>query len=146
MSRGFVPFAVASVLLAAVLAGWEAFAPHTHSAEELAAAGEEHSAGEYLVVLAIIAVAAMVVFGVVVRRGLRKQSAAWSALVLSALGFVAIAAFWSGLPPVLAGGGIALGWASRDAVRARWVAWAAIVVGAAAIVADLALYVQGMAL
>jgi hypothetical protein len=140
VTRAFVPVVLGSVLIAAGLAGWEAFAPHTHSAEELAAAHEDDSVGEFLVVLGIIGVAALVVFGLVVRRGLRKESAAYTALALSVLGFLAIAAFWSGLPPVLAGGGILLGWFSLDAVRARWAAWTAIAVGVVALVGDVAVY------
>ena len=111
------PAVVALAVFAAALAGWEAFAPHSHSAEELAADAHDDSVREFLVVLVIIGVAALVVFGLVVRRGLRKESAAYTALALSTLGLLTIAAFWSGLPPVLAGGGILLGWFSLDVVR-----------------------------
>ena len=113
MTKALVPAAIVSVAFAAALAGWEAFAPHGHPAGEQKATGHEDSMLEYLIVLGIIGVAAIVVFGLVVRRGLRKESAAWTALVLSVLGVLTVAAFWSGLPPVLAGGGILLGWARR---------------------------------
>lgn len=145
MSKSWIPVALVSAAFAAALAGIEGFAPHSHPAGETTAGPDEHAIREFLVVLAIIAVAAAVVFGVVVRRGLRKESAAWMALVLSILGFLTVAVFWSGLPPVLAGGGILLGWVSRDAVRGRWAAWAAIGLGVVALVADLAIYVEGMA-
>jgi hypothetical protein len=144
MTRALVPTAIGSIVFAAALAGWEEFAPHTHSGEEPAAYGDEPEYGEFLVVLGVIGVAALVVFGLVVRRGLRKESAAWTGLALSALGVLAIAAFWSGLPPVLAGGGILLGWVSRDASRGRAAAWSAICVGTFALIADLALYVSSM--
>ncbi len=145
MARSIVPAAIVAVAFAAALAGWEAFRPHAHpvGAE---AAGHEDSIAEYFLVLAIIGVAALVVFGVVVRRGLKRESAAWTGLVLSVLGLLAIAAFWSGLPPVLAAGGILLGWVSRDASRyGRVVAWAAIVIGAVAIVGDVVVYVGDIA-
>ena len=143
MTKALVPAAIVSVAFAAALAGWEAFAPHGHPAGEQTATGHEDSMLEYLIVLGIIGVAAIVVFGLVVRRGLRKESAAWTALVLSVLGVLTVAAFWSGLPPVLAGGGILLGWVSRDGLRARWVARGAIAIGAFALAADLVVYVTG---
>jgi hypothetical protein len=142
MTGKLVPAALVAVGFAAFLAGWEAFAPHSHSAEELATHGEEDSLGEFLIVLGIIGVGAAVVFGWVVRRGLRKESAAWTALALSVLGLLSVATFWSGLPPVLAVGGILLGWASRDAARARWAALMAIIVGGLALVADVAMFLQ----
>jgi hypothetical protein len=142
MTGKLVPAALLAVALAAVLAGVEAFAPHSHSADELAAHGDDDSLREFLIVVGIIGAGAALVFGWVVRRGLRKDSAAWTALGLSVLGLLAIAAFWSGLPPVLAVGGIVLGWASRDAARARWAALAAIGVGVLALVADVAVFLQ----
>lgn len=145
MSVKLVPATLVAVTFAVFLAGLEAFAPHSHSAGELASHGEEDSLGEFLVVLGIISVGAAVVFGWVVRRGLRKESAAWTALVLSVLGLLSIAVFWSGLPPVLAGGGIALGWASRHAPRSRWEAWAAVALGALVLGADLAVFLQDRA-
>lgn len=128
------------VAFSAALAAWEAFRPHSHPAEETTPAGHEDSLLEYLVVLGIIGVATIVVFGVVVRRGLRTESAAGTALVLSTLGVLTVVAFWSGLPPVLAGGGIVLGWSSRQAGRRRWVAWTAIGLGVFALAADLVAY------
>lgn len=142
MTRPWVTVALASIALSATLAGWEAFAPHTHPPGELTASTDEDSLGEFLIVLGVISVCGLVVFGWVARRGLQKESAAWTALGLSVLGFLAIAAFWSGLPPVLAGGGILLGWASRNALRSRWAAWAAIGIGVFVLVADVAVYVQ----
>lgn len=129
-----------SVAFSAALAAWEAFRPHTHPAEEATPAGHEDSLLEYLVVLGIIGVATIVVFGVVVRRGLKKESAAPTALVLSTLGVLTVFAFWSGLPPVLAGGGIVLGWSGRNAERRRWVAWTAIGLGVFALAADIVAY------
>ncbi len=69
--------------------------------------GDNHSTGEWLIVLPVIAVGALVVFAGVVapaaRRGEQRMSR--TALVLSVVGFLTLVAFWTGLPPVLAGGG-----------------------------------------
>ncbi len=122
-----------SVLLAAALAAWGTF-------------GETHAeVGEYLIVLGFIGVAAAVVFGWVVPRALRKESAGATALVLSALGLLTIAVFWSGLPPVLATGGIVLGLAGWSATRGAGLCRAAAVLGAFAIAADVVVYIQDMA-
>jgi hypothetical protein len=125
--------ATLAVAMAAGLAAWGTFG------------GSDHEAGEYLVVLAIIAVAAAVVFGWIVPRALRRESAGTTALVLSVLGLATIAIFWSGLPPVLAAGGIVLGWAGRGARTGPGLSTAAIVLGVLALAADVAVYVQDMA-
>ncbi len=101
---------------------------------------EEQGTGEFLVVCAIIAVAAAVVFGFVVPRGLQREAAGATALTLSVLGLLAVVAFWSGLTPILAGGGALLGWAGRDSERGRGMSWAAVVIGAVALVAYLVIY------
>ncbi len=122
-----------SIALAAGLAAWGTF-------------GEESAdAWEYVAVLGFIAVAAALVFGWIVPRGLRKESAGGTALALAVLGVLSIAVFWSGLPPVLAGGGIALGIAGWQAGRGSVLCRAAAVVAAFAIVGDVAVYIQDMA-
>ena len=105
------------------------------------AGGDEQGAKEFLVVCAIIAVAAAVVFGLVVPRGLQREAAGATALTLSVLGLLTVLAFWSGLTPILAGGGALLGWAGRDADRGRVMSRAAIVIGAVALAGYLAIYV-----
>jgi hypothetical protein len=102
---------------------------------------QEQGTKEFLVVCVIIAVAAAVVFGLVVPKGLQREAAGVTALALSILGLVTVLAFWSGLTPILAGGGALLGWAGRDAARGRGTSWAAIVIGAIALVGYLAIYV-----
>jgi hypothetical protein len=97
--------------------------------------------GEYLAILGLIAVATAAVFGWVVPRGLRRKETGVTALVLSLLGLVTVAVFWSGVPPVLAMGGIVLGWAGRDARRGG-MSRAAVAVGLLALAADVAIYVQ----
>ena len=100
----------------------------------------------YLVVLGCIAVASGVVFGWVVPRALQKKGAGVTALVLSALAIVTIAAFWSGLPPVLAAGGIMLGLSGWNGRRGAGLCRAAVVLGVFAIAADIAVFIQDMAL
>lgn len=68
-----------------------------------------------------------------------------TALVLSLLGLLTIAAFWSGVPPVLAMGGIVLGRAGRNAERGAWLCRGAVALGGFAIAADIAVYIQDMA-
>ena len=84
------------------------------------------------------------VFGWVVPRGLQREAAGAAALTLSILGLITVAAFWSGLPPILAAGGALLGWAGRNADRGRGLCRAALVIGALALVADLAVFVFDM--
>jgi hypothetical protein len=98
---------------------------------------EAGSVRDYVIVLAIAGVAALVVFGVVVRRGLTRDEAGASSLVLSVLGLVAVAVFWSGLSPVLAAGGILLGLAGWEAGQRRAMCRIAVVVGVLALVADV---------
>jgi predicted phage gp36 major capsid-like protein len=99
----------------------------------------DHGARDLLIVLAIVAIGAAAVFGYVVPRGLGREAAGASALVLSVLGLLTVAVFWSGLPPILAAGGILLGWAGRNAERGRMTCRAAIAIGTLAIAADVAI-------
>ncbi|HXG77470.1 MAG TPA: hypothetical protein VNJ53_12970 [Gaiellaceae bacterium] len=125
--------AALSIALAAGLAAWGTF-------------GEESAdAWEYLAVLGFIAGAAALVFGWAVPRGLRRESAGGTALALAVLGLLSIAVFWSGLPPVLAGGGLVLGIAGWRAARDALLCRVAAVVAAFALVGDVAVYVQDMA-
>jgi hypothetical protein len=100
----------------------------------------EQGTREFLVVCAIIAVAAAVVFGLIVPRGLQREAAGATALTLSILGLLTVLAFWSGLTPILAGGGALLGWAGRDADRGRGMCRSAVVIGAIALVGYLVIY------
>ena len=127
--RGVAPVAIGSIALATVLAAVGTWA-----------GGDEQGTKEFLVVCAIIAVAAAVVFGWLVPRGLQREAAGATALTLSILALLTVAAFWSGLTPILAGGGALLGWAGRDADRGRGMSWAAVVIGAIALVGYLVVY------
>jgi hypothetical protein len=98
----------------------------------------------FLVVCGLIALAAAVVFGWLVPRGIAKVAATGASgatgIVLSGLALLLVPAFWSGLPPVLAAGGIVLGLAGRDARRGSGVANAAVVIGVLALIGDVAVY------
>lgn len=127
--RALAPIAIGSIALATVLA-----AAGTYTSTD------EQGTKEFLIVCAIIAVAAAVVFGLVVPRGLQREAAGATALTLSVLGLLAVLAFWAGLTPILAGGGALLGWAGRDAVGGRGMCRAAIGVGGLALLGYLAIY------
>jgi hypothetical protein len=103
----------------------------------LIARPEEDALREFLVVTGLIAVAAAIVFGVVVPRAVARGGSPGTALTLSLLGLLLAAAYWSGIPPVLAIGGLVL--ARRSAPGG--VTTAATVVGVLALVADLAVVV-----
>lgn len=98
---------------------------------------DDQGTREFLVVCAIIAVAAAVVFGLIVPRGLQREAAGATALTLSVLGLLTVVVFWSGLSPILAGGGVLLGWAGRNADRGRGMCRAAMGIGALALVGYL---------
>ena len=133
--RKMAPVAIGAIALATALAATGTWGDTS---------GDTHGTREFLIVCAIIAVAAAVVFGWVVPRGLQREAAGAAALTLSILGLITVAAFWSGLPPILAAGGALLGWASRNAERGRGLCRAALVIGALALVADLAVFVFDM--
>jgi len=121
------PVAVAAVAVATAFAALGTFGD----------SGGNDGATEFLVVLAIVAIGAAVVFGFVVPRGLGREAAGASALVLSILGLLTVAVFWTGLPPILAAGGILLGWAGRNADRGRTMCRAAVAIGTLALAADV---------
>ena len=88
----------------------------------------------------MIVVSTAIVFGVVIPRALARGGSGGTALTLSLLGLLLAAAYWSGVPPVLAIGGIVLALRMRaDAPRGR--TRAAVVIGVLALVANLALLV-----
>jgi hypothetical protein len=120
--------AALGVALAAALAAWGTFGE------------DDYSAGDYLIVLAIILVAAAIVFGVVVRR----WPDARTAVILGVLAVLTVGIFWTGLPPVFAAGAIALGLRQRESGDARMGNIAA-GLGVLAVVLDLVIYIADMA-
>jgi hypothetical protein len=103
----------------------------------LIARPEEEALREFLVVTGMIVVAAAIVFGVVVPRAVARGGSPGTALTLSLLGLLLAAAYWSGIPPVLALGGVVLARHSRPGGASR----AAVVVGVLALLADLAVVI-----
>jgi hypothetical protein len=103
--------------------------------------GSPGSLGELLTILALTAVAVAVVFGLVVPRNQQSSRAATVGLVLSAVGLLLVVAFWSGLTPALAVGGIVLGAAARRSNLRPTTGSIAMAVGALALVGYVAIYV-----
>ncbi len=86
---------------------------------------------------------ALSVFGIIVPWAARRSAGgAGAGLVLSILGVLTVVAFWSGLPPVFAVGGILLGYAGYHSVdsRGRRTAAATIGPGALALILDAIAY------
>ena len=131
--RAVGPVAVAAVAVAVVLAAIGTYADRSES--------DHHATREFLIVCAIIAVSAALVFGWIVPRMLDRESAGTPALVLAVLGFLTVFVFWSGLPPILAAGGGLLGWAGRDARAGSSRCRAAIAIAALALIADVVVLV-----
>lgn len=72
-----------------------------------------HSFGEYLFTAGVIAIAAAIVFGLVVRNA-GEGNPGRRALILGVVGALSIAVFWAGLPLVLAAGSVACALVERD--------------------------------
>lgn len=115
------------------------------SSAALAAAGTLYGANDWAeigIVLGAIAVTTLLIFGFVVPRALRKESAGGAALTLSILAvLLVLPAFWSGLPLVLGTAGLVVGNAGRRASTGAGPCIAATVLGALAVVGHLAIYV-----
>ncbi len=103
--------------------------------------GAEHGASEFFAIAGLSAVAVAVVFGVVVPRTLRGTKAAGVGLGLSIAGLVLVVAFWSGLTPALAVGGMVLGAAARRSGRRTTKGGVAVAIGALALLGWVASYV-----
>jgi hypothetical protein len=91
----------------------------------------------------LLAVVTAVVFGLVVPRALRKDSAGGTALGLSIPAILlALPAFWSGLPLILGVAGIVVGNHGRFAASGARKSIVAVVLGALAVVSYLAIHVM----
>ena len=102
---------------------------------------------ELLIVVVVLFVTTALVYGLVVPRALRKDSAGGTALGLSIPALVLLLpAFWSGLPLVLGLAGALLGGAGRHAPTGSRKCIAAIALGTLAAIGYLAIYISdGMA-
>lgn len=102
-----------------------------------------HDWAEIAVIGAITAVATILVFGLVVPRALRKESAGGTALALSIPALLLVVpAFWSGLPFMLGVAGAVVGNAGRQAPKGAGTCIVGLVLGALAAVAYVAIYVS----
>jgi hypothetical protein len=99
-------FAVASIVVSAILT-----AIGTYSGDD------SHQTRQFLIVLAIVIVAAAIVFWVVVPR--LEGGTGSAALVLGVLAVVSLVLFWLGLPAVLAGGSTLLALDARERPGAK---------------------------
>ncbi len=100
-----------------------------------------NSMGEWLFETGVQVVAAVVIFGVVVPRGLRHESAGARGLVMGTLGLLLLApAFWLGIPLQLGAAAALLGYAGRRAPYGSGKSIASLALGALTVVAYLALY------
>jgi hypothetical protein len=124
--------AAVAIAMAAILGAWGSF-------------GDNGDFSDYWPVLVIIGVVAVIVFGLVVPRGL---SGAWptarTGLILSVLGLLTVIAFWSGAPQIFAFAGILLGYVARQRGESG-LATAAVAIGVLAVVADIAIYIGDQA-
>jgi hypothetical protein len=75
--------------------------------------GNDHSIGEYLVVLGIAGIALAIVFGLVVRTA-PTGNPGRRAVILGVVGFLSNAVFWAGLPSVIAAGAVACALIQKD--------------------------------
>ncbi len=100
------------------------------------------STAERLTMVPAIAVATALVFGVLLRKALRKPSAGGTALGLSVPAvLLTLPAFWSGLPLILGVAGAMLGYAGRGAASGSGKSIVACALGLLAAVAYLTIYV-----
>lgn len=119
-----------SLVLTAIGTFWSPLADYeaTHSADDLVSYG---------IVVAIIAVAVAVVFGLVVRKAEPARGRVRTA-VLTVLSVLSLAVFWAGLPMVLAGGAACLAMEHPRSLGSRLVLGVCALVGAVAVWAALA--------
>lgn len=124
--RAIVPVGIGSFAIAAFWTGMGA-----------------HDVGEVVSMVALCAVVAGGVFGFVLPRGMREESAPGRALTLSILGLLLIVpAFWSGLPMVLGAAGALLGYSGRNASAGSKGSTAALVIGLLAVAGYWATYIS----
>lgn len=101
-----------------------------------------HDWGEVFFSVPVILIAAGLVFGIVVPRALRKESAGGTALGLSIpAALLTLPAFWIGVPFILGVAGMVVGNAGRNAKSGGGKCIAALVLGAIAVLFYVSIYV-----
>ena len=119
-----MPTAIASALLAALLSFLG-----------------RHDMAEWAVELGIQLVTAVLVFGLVVPRGLRHESAGGRGIVMAVVALlVVMPAFWTGVPLLLGAAAALLGFAGKRAEHGSGKAIVSFVLGVLAVVAYVAIY------
>ena len=131
--RSLIPIGVATAVGSSALAALGVYGDGTP--------GAEPDTGEFLFIVGISVVAAAVVFGLVVPRVRRSARAAGTGLGLAIAALVLVLAFWTGLTPPLAVGGILLGAAARQQGRRPGLGGAAMAIGVLALLGYVAIYV-----
>jgi hypothetical protein len=100
-----------------------------------------NSTGEWIFEVGLDLVAAILLFGLVVPRGLRHGAAGGRGIVMAAIALLLVVpAFWLGLPLQLGAAAVILGWAGKRGAEGSGKSTAALVLGALAVVAYLAIY------
>lgn len=126
--RDLAPISVGSALIGAVLLTYGA-----------------HDWTEIIVSTSILVAVTAVVFGLVLPKALRKESAGGTGLALSVpAALLTLPAFWSGLPLVLGVAGMIVGNAGRNARTGSGKCIAALVLGALAVLGYVAIYVSDL--
>jgi len=101
-----------------------------------------HDMGEILVVTAVILATTAGVYGLLLPRKLRQESAGGTSLTMSLVGLaLLLPAFWSGLPLVLGVAGAILGYAGRKATKGAGMSQAGFAIGVLSSVGYFAVYV-----
>lgn len=101
LDRGWPTHAGLGIAVSVLLT---AFGTFTNLAGEAEEGG--HTAGEYLVVAGMIALGALIVFGLVAK-AVTPSNAGGFALAFGVVGLLSVLVFWTGLPAVLAAGAVA---------------------------------------
>lgn len=101
LDRGWPTYAGLGIAVALLLTAVGTFTNLAGEAEE-----GGHTASEYLVVVGMIAIGALVVFGLVARV-VTAANAGSFAVGFGVVGLLSVLVFWTGLPAVLAAGALA---------------------------------------
>jgi hypothetical protein len=101
-----------------------------------------HSRGEYVSMIALALVTAVVAYGWVAPRALERNAAPKTAMVMSVVAaLTALPAYWTGLPLVLGAAGGLVGYAGRGAAKGAGLSIAAMLVGVLSVLGYLTIYI-----